>query len=102
MSKPIVVNISHDLGRQAAKQRMQEGFGRIREQLGGKSLVFEERWDGDRLHFNAGALGQKVSGTVDVQDSNVRIEVDLPWMLAMLADKVTGQVQQQAQLLLGP
>ena len=100
MSKPVVVNIPHDLGREEAHRRLQTGFGRIREQIVGQALSFEERWEGERLHFNAGALGQKVSGRVDVLDKSVRIEVDLPWVLAAIAEKLQGRIQREGILLL--
>lgn len=100
MSKPVVVNIPHDLGREEAHRRLQTGFGRIREQIAGKALAFEERWEGERLHFNAAALGQKVSGRVDVLEKSVRIEVDLPWILASIAQKMQGRLQQAGTLLL--
>ncbi len=100
MSKPVVVNVPHDLGRDEARRRLETGFGRIREQIGGKALAFEERWEGERLHFNAGAFGQKVSGRVDVLDKSVRIEVDLPWMLASIAEKLQGRLQKAGTLLL--
>jgi hypothetical protein len=101
MSKPLVVNIPHDLGQTEAQKRLQEGFGRIREQIGGKGVVFEERWEGNRLFFNAGVLGQKVSGQVDVEERNVRIEIELPWILAAIAGQLQGRVQKEGQLLLG-
>ncbi len=100
MSKPVVVNVPHDLGRDEARRRLETGFGRIREQIGGKALAFEERWEGERLHFNAGAFGQKVSGRVDVLDKSVRIEVDLPWILASMAEKLQGRLQKAGTLLL--
>ena len=100
MSKPVVVDVPHELGREEAKRRLQTGFGRIREQLGGKALAFDERWEGERLHFNAGALGQKVSGRVDVFDKSVRIELDLPWILASLAESLRGRIRREGTLLL--
>ena len=101
MSKPVVVNVPHELGRHEARRRLEEGFGRIREQIGGKALAFEERWEGERLHFNAGAFGQKVTGRVDILDASVRIEVDLPWILASIAEKLQGRLKKEGTLLLG-
>jgi hypothetical protein len=100
MAKPVVVDIPHDLGRAEARRRLERGFGRMREQVLGHALAFEERWEGERLHFNAGALGQKVSGRVDVFEKSVRIEVDLPWMLAAIAEKLQGRIQKEGTLLL--
>jgi hypothetical protein len=100
MPKPVVVNISHELGRAEAHRRLETGFVRIREQLGGAVLAVEERWEGERLHFKAGALGQSITGRVDVLDASVRIEIDLPWPLAMIADKLRGRVEKAGTLLL--
>jgi hypothetical protein len=100
MSKPVVVNIPHELGRAEAKRRLETGFGRLREQFGGKAMAFEERWEGERLHFNAAAFAQKISGRVDVLDKSVRIEVDLPWILASIAQKLQGRLAKAGTLLL--
>ncbi len=101
MSKPVIVNIPHNLGREEARKRLQDGFGRIREQIGGKAVTFQERWEGDRLHFDAGALGQKVAGRLDVAESNVHIEIDLPWILSALAESLQSRLKKEGQLLLG-
>ena len=100
MAKPIVVDIPHDLGRAEARRRLERGFGQIGEQFGGKALGFQERWEGDRLHFDAGAFGQKVSGRIDVLENSVRMEVDLPWILASIAQKLQGRLQKTGTLLL--
>ena len=100
MAKPLVVNIPHELGRDEAKRRLERGFDRIREQIGGKALAFEERWEGERLHFSAGAFGQKVSGRADVLEDSVRIELDLPWILASIAGRLQHRVKHAGRLLL--
>jgi hypothetical protein len=100
MSKPMVINIPHDLGQQEARRRLEQGFDRIREQIGGKALAFEERWEGERLHFSAGAFGQKVAGRADVLEDSVRLELDLPWVLASIAEKLRGRVERAGTLLL--
>lgn len=100
MSKPVIVNIPHELGRVEAHKRLKDGFGRIQEQIAGKALGFEERWEDERLYFSAKALGQKVSGRVDVLDNSVRIEVDLPWILASIAHSLQGRLRKEGALLL--
>ena len=101
MAKPVVVNIPHDLGRNEARRRLENGFGRIRGQIGAFGLSFQERWEGDRLHFEGGRFGQKIAGRIDVLESSVRVEVDLPWILAGIAEKLQGRVQNEGRLLLG-
>ena len=58
MPRPVVIEIAHELGRAEAHRRFKNGFGKIRDQLGVGMVAFEERWEGERLHFSAAALGQ--------------------------------------------
>ena len=103
MSRPVTVNIPHQLGKTEARRRIDEGFGRMRSQINGglgRMLTCHERWEGDRLHFEAGTLGQKVTGRLDVAEDAVRIEVDLPEILAGLAERIAGKLKSEGQKLL--
>ena len=100
MSRPITIEIAHELGRAEALNRFQNGFGRIRDQLGSGMFSFQERWEKDVLHFSAGALGQSVGGRVTVMERAVRIELHLPALLAAMAEKLQRRVRSVGQLLL--
>jgi hypothetical protein len=100
MTTSVVVTIPHQLGRAEARRRMQGGFGRIREQIGGKSIAFSENWEDERLHFAAEAFGYRVSGRADVLDDSVRVELHLPWVLAAIAARLQHRVRSAATLLL--
>ena len=100
MAKPVVVTIAHQLGRAEAQRRLKNGFGRIGEQFATGGLAFDERWDGDRLDFSARALGQTIAGKIDVMDESVRIEVNLPWALALMAEGLQRRVSRAGRLLL--
>jgi hypothetical protein len=93
MAKPVVATVSHTLGRQAAKQRIAGSLERIHAQLAAFASVVEERWTDDRLEFRLAALGQTISGHLDVFDDCVRIEIMLPGMLGFLGNKISGRVQ---------
>jgi hypothetical protein len=67
---------------------------------GGALMQMQERWDGDRMFFDARGLGQSVSGYVDVRAQSVVLTVTLPPLLAALADKLRGKLAQAGQLLL--
>jgi hypothetical protein len=97
------VNLPHSLGKDEARRRIESGFGTMREQMTGgmgSMLSFQERWEGDQLQFEGGALGQKIRGRLEVLADSVRIELDLPEMLAMLADRITGTLKREGQKLL--
>lgn len=100
MSKPLMVVIPHQLGRVEAKRRLETGLGQLKSAFGDKISSIDDRWDGDRLDLACKALGQSVAAVVDVADDNVRVEVQLPWMLAMIAEKARVYIQKEGQLLL--
>jgi putative polyhydroxyalkanoate system protein len=101
MKRPVTVTISHSLGRDAARQRLQGGVGKVRDKLGGLGMqLVEESWQGDTLHFSVAALGHTVNGRIEVEDALVRVEVLLPWMLAIFAEKLKLGVEKQGQVLL--
>jgi hypothetical protein len=101
MGKPVSITISHDLGREAAVARLRDGVDKIRDRLGMVRMqLVEERWEGDALHFGVSALGQTVHGRLEVEDRLVRVEVALPWMLAVFAEKLKIGVEKQGRILL--
>jgi putative polyhydroxyalkanoate system protein len=102
MSKPVVVNIPHELGRAEARRRIDEGVGQLTSQIGAVGEI-KQHWDGDTLAFSLQAIGQTVTGTIHVLDREVRLEVHLPGIFAMIANKVKGRLREQGQILLeGP
>ena len=121
MSRPVTVTIPHALGKDEAKRRIAQGFGDFQEHLvaglasgaggGGRgggllaaalrsTMSFNQTWAGDRLEFEGGGLGQKVTGRIDVGDSSVVMQLDLPEVLAALADRFAGQLQHEGAKML--
>lgn len=101
MGRPVTVTIPHQLGREEARRRVDASLDQFKAQLGGVGLgAIQHAWTQDRLGFNAKALGQTITGNIDVTDTDLHIEVLLPGLLGGLADKVAGQLRQQASLLI--
>jgi Putative polyhydroxyalkanoic acid system protein (PHA_gran_rgn) len=100
MPQPVIVTIPHRLGKAEAKRRLQSGFHNVRANVGESFMVLKDNWDGDHLDFQASLLGQSTTGVIDVADDHVRLEVQLPWVLAMLANKAKALVERQGRLML--
>jgi hypothetical protein len=96
MSKPFVATVSHQLTRQEAKSRLQNGLGRIRTLFPN----FEEQWTGDQMDFRVAAMGQTVTGRIEVLDDSARIEVYLPAVLAWFGTRIGRQLTRQTALML--
>jgi hypothetical protein len=100
MSKAITMSIPHDLGRAEARRRIDDGFASFSQHMGAVAGALKKSWAGDRLSFSFAALGQTISGTIDVEDAAIKLEVLLPGMLGMLANKVKGRLKKEGQLML--
>ena len=100
MTKPVVVQIPHRLGREEAARRLKAGLGNAQSAFGGQFVVVEENWTDQRLDFRATVLGQATGGVIDVAEDHVRVELQLPWMLGMMAEQAKALIQRQGQLLL--
>ena len=100
MSKPLIVESPHQLGREEARRRLEAGVGQLKAKFGDKLNSVDESWSGDHLDVVVKAMGQAISAGLDVEADHVRLEMQLPWMLAMLAEKAKGFIRKEGQLLL--
>ena len=100
MSKPLVIAIPHQLGKQEALRRLKDGLGSAGASFSHLFSIEEQTWTGDRLQFRVSALGQSATGSVDVAEDYVKLEVYLPWLLAMLAETLQPLIRKEGVLLL--
>jgi hypothetical protein len=96
----LTLTVPHQLGRDEAKRRIQEGIGQLQQQHGNLLGQLDQQWDGNTLQFKTTVMGQSISGHAVVEDSVVRLEVALPWMLAMLAGPVKNRIEERGRKLL--
>jgi len=100
MATPITVNLPHQLGRAEARRRIEGGFAKIVQALPGGAGTCTQRWEGDRLVFGVVAMGQSISGVIDVLETVVTMQIELPGVLGLLAGALKGRLQKAGQLLL--
>src|SRR5690349_3376728 len=104
MARPITINIPHALGKDEARRRIATGFDRLQPQItggmSGKLIAFQKWWEGDCLHFEGSALGQKITGRFEIRDDSVQAELNLPEILAAIADAIRRKLQAEGRKLL--
>jgi putative polyhydroxyalkanoate system protein len=92
----IDVRRAHALPKEEAKKRAEELANSMKQKF-----ELEWRWDGDRIAFDAprgAAKGTK--GSVDVGDKEVRVQIDLPFMLRVLKGTIESKVNDKLTQLL--
>lgn len=100
MSKPVVVSIPHSLGKAEARRRVKAGFASAPGKFGHLLTIEHQSWADDYVEFQVRALGQIASGTIDVGEETVCLKVELPWLLARLAEGVRRVIGKEGTLLL--
>jgi hypothetical protein len=99
MSKPLVVTVPHNLGKDEAINRLKSGLARATSALPMFTLD-EEVWTGDKMTFKLRAMGHEAFGNVDVAERDVRIEITLPWLLQRFGEMIQGAIKSKGQVLL--
>lgn len=101
MAKPLIVDIPHELGRDEARRRIETGTDQAKAMLAKSGVaVSTMTWTGDRLDFKVSALAQSVDGSIDIGAESVRVEVRLPLLLALFAQKIQKSLGKEGNLLL--
>jgi hypothetical protein len=100
MRETITVSIPHHLGKDEALRRIREGVADARTKFASVLSIQQADWTGDTLAFQISAVAQQVGGTIEVLDNSVKLDVQLPWLLAKLAKVIVPAVQKEGTLLL--
>lgn len=104
MATPTIIDISHDLGREEAKRRMRARIGELAAHIPGGVAEVDSAWPSDdRMTVDVKAMGQSITGTLDVSDTAIRVSLMLPPMLSFFSGKIAEVVGRKgAKLLLSP
>jgi putative polyhydroxyalkanoate system protein len=92
----IDVRRAHALPKEEARKRAEDLANSMKQKF-----ELDWRWDGDRIAFDAprgAAKGTK--GTVEVGDKEVRVQIDLPFLLRMLKGTIESKVNDKLNQLL--
>jgi hypothetical protein len=97
------VAIPHNLGREEARRRLKERGHEVADQVSGSLAKVTTGWQGDdRMTITVETMGQAMGGLVDIEDTQVVFEVELPGALSFVEPMMAGAIRQQGQKLLGP
>ena len=99
MQRPIDVSIPHKLGRDEARRRIASNIGGLQSHIPGGAAV-TTNWVGDRLDLGVTALGQAIDAAITVEESQVRVHIELPGMLALFAAPIEAMLKSKGPDLL--
>ncbi len=99
MSNKIAVDLPHNLGAAEAQRRIAANIGQLEKHIPGQAGV-RSQWEGDRLSLKVGTMGQEIDARIDVAESVVHVEVDLPPLLSFFAKPIEALLAREGAVLL--
>lgn len=92
----LTIVAEHELPKGEALRRLKTKLGscvaaRYRRQV----IELHEGWADDTFSFRFKAVGMKVSGTLTVDDSTVRVAADVPFAALLFKKKIDEQVRAE-------
>ena len=101
MSRQITMSFPHNLTEAEVKSRLAGAIADAKRKhptvMGGAT----ETWTGNRMDFRFAVMGQSVTGDVLIDPKTVHLHVNLPFLLAMLAERIKPQLEAEGKKLLG-
>ena len=95
------VEIPHNLGREEVRRRLRENSHRIGDNIPGGMADVQTNWPSeDRMTMSINAMGQMLSGHVDVEDDKVIFHMILPPALGFLQPMIDAAIRDQGHKML--
>ena len=95
------VAIPHNLGREEARRRLKTRGHEMAEQIPSGLAKVTTGWpNDDQMTITVEAMGQAMGGLVDIEDSQVVFEVELPGALSFVEPLMAGAIRDKGQKLL--
>jgi hypothetical protein len=90
----------HQLGQEAARQRLHERLEKLKERHGAKLSNFRESWNDNMLDFGFTTYGFNIQGNVKVDENEIKLDGQIPFAAMMFKGKIEQELRAQMTKLL--
>jgi hypothetical protein len=94
------VSVPHQLSQEEAVKRVKNLLAQVQEEQKNVLDDLTEEWDGNHADFSFNAKGFSLAGTIDVNENDVTIQGDLPFMLSFFKGKIEEVIKNKAAAIL--
>ncbi len=94
------IAVPHQLPQEEALTRVKNLLAQVQEDQ--KHLIddLSEEWDGNNASFSFNAKGFSLAGNIQVNENDVTIQGDLPFMLSFFKGKIEEVIKNKAAAIL--
>lgn len=96
----LAIETSHALGQEEALRRLNDKADLLKDMYQDQCSDLHQAWNGNTLSFAFKAMGMKVAGTVTAEDSQVKLEAQLPLAAMVFKGKIEARIREQLGNLL--
>lgn len=89
------VHVPHTLSQQEATERLDRFVDVLRDKFQDSVSELEQSWEGNTLKFGFKSYGIPLSGKIDVSDSALDVDGDLPFTAMMFKGKIESAIREQ-------
>jgi len=90
----LVMSVPHTLGQAEALSRVQGLMAKLKERNQEKYSNLVEEWQDNSLMFGFSTYGLKLKGTMNVTDTAVNIDGDLPFTAVMFKGRIEKEIRE--------
>lgn len=91
----MIIDIPHKLGREEAKRRLKNRVGELSSHIPGGAADVRTAWPTeDRMTLEVDAMGQSVSTVLDVQETHIKLQLQLPAMLSFMSGAIEKAIRK--------
>jgi Putative polyhydroxyalkanoic acid system protein (PHA_gran_rgn) len=99
MSK-LSMNIPHNLSKEEALTRIKGMLNNLKSQQADMISNVKEEWNNDEGTFAFTAKGFDLSGKIQVNDSSIDIDAQVPFAVSLFSGKIKSLISDQAKTVL--
>jgi hypothetical protein len=93
------IDIPHKFSQFEAAQRVKKGLAEAKPKLEGQATIEKEEWHGNTLNFAVTVQGQKIAGTLQIEDKKFVLDAKLPLLWRMFEGRIQREIEAQIKNL---
>ncbi len=95
------VALPHDLGREEVRRRLHERSHEIVDYIPGGLADVDTSWsDQDTMNLKVAAMGQRITGDIQIEDEQVIFTIELPAALTFVRPMIESAIRANGQKML--
>lgn len=95
------MNIPHQLSQEEVQQRIKEVLKNVEARFAGQVQDLQQDWNGNTGTFSFKVMNMPVSGTLNINNSDISLDSKLPFAATFFEGKIRSVILEEAQKVLG-